>query len=147
MQQQQKKCTKKRDARANYLFCLINLLLNVLFAVAVVVPKTPLLFSTKAASQGQEEYFWYPPGIEIKRGIRKKRYISWWDTGFGAGSVIGKENETGIEMTDARDTGYPKPPGAPLLDPDIWFIQLHYYAKWNTSAANETTYPHTRQKN
>ena len=78
MQQQQKKCTKKRDARANYLFCSINLFLDVLFAVAVAVavPKTPLLFSTKAASQGQEEYFRYPPGIEIKQGIRKKRYIS-----------------------------------------------------------------------
>ena len=58
-----------------------------------------------------------------------KKNVTFLDTGFGAGSVIGKENETGIEMTDARDTGYPKPPGPPLLDPDIWFIQLHYYAK------------------
>ena len=38
-----KKCTKKRDARAKLLFCVINLLvfLDVLAAVAVVVAKAP----------------------------------------------------------------------------------------------------------
>ena len=38
-----KKCTKKRDARAKLLFCVLNLLffLDVLAAVAVVVAKAP----------------------------------------------------------------------------------------------------------
>ena len=49
--------------------------------------------------------------------------------GIWRGIRYWKENETLIEMTDARDTGYPKPPGPPLLDPDIWFIQIRYYAK------------------